>query len=103
MKNKIIGIANVEVATDIPPFAGCKRIKIFDEYISSVIAAGGIPIILPVTTDKEVLDKHLELIDGLIISGIYDIDPRYNEEPHKLLQTTCSERDEFEFYQQKKL
>ena len=104
MKNKIIDIsANVEVATDIPPFAGCKRIKIFDEYISSVIAAGGIPIILPVTTDKEVLDKHLELIDGLIISGGYDIDPlRYNEEPHKLLQATCSERDEFEFYLAKK-
>lgn len=104
MKNKIIGIsANIEVATDLPPFAGCKRIKLFDNYVSSVIAAGGIPVILPVTTDKEILDKHLELIDGLILSGGYDINPlRYNEEPHKLLQATCSERDEFELYLAKK-
>lgn len=104
MKNKIIGIsANIEVSTDLPPFAGCKRIKLFEDYVSSVIAAGGIPIILPVTTDKEILDKHLEIIDGLLISGGYDINPlRYNEEPHKLIQTTCEERDEFEFYLAKK-
>lgn len=104
MKNKIIGIsANIEIATDSVPFAGCKRIKLYNDYISSVIAAGGIPIILPVSIDKKVLDSHLELIDGLIISGGYDIDPlRYNEEPSTALQATFPERDEFEFYLVKK-
>lgn len=96
---KIIGIsANIEIATDSTCFAGCKRLRLYDEYVSSVIKAGAIPIIIPVVTDKKILEEQLNVIDGLIISGGYDIDPlRYNEEPHPLLGQTFPERDEFEF------
>ncbi|MGL5614721.1 MAG: gamma-glutamyl-gamma-aminobutyrate hydrolase family protein [Sarcina sp.] len=99
MKSKIIGIsANIEIATDTVPFAGRKRVKLYTGYIDSVIKAGGIPIVIPVTTDKNILEEYINLIDGLIISGGYDVDPaRYNEDPHSLLQTTFPERDEFEF------
>lgn len=99
MKSKIIGIsANIEIATDSVPFAGRKRVRLYNGYVNSVIQAGGIPIIIPVTTDKNILKEYIELMDGLIISGGYDVDPaRYNEDPHPLLQGTFPERDEFEF------
>ena len=99
MKKKIIGIsANIEIATDNCYFAGCKRLRLYNEYVDSVIKAGAIPMVIPVVTDKEILEEQLNIIDGLIISGGYDVDPlRYNEEPHPLLGQTFPERDEFEF------
>ena len=99
MSKKIIGIsANIEIATDSVCFAGCKRLKLYDEYVSSVIKAGAIPMIIPVVVDKKILEEQLNIIDGLIVSGGYDIDPlRYDEEPHPLLGQVFPERDEFEF------
>ena len=99
MKKKIIGIsANIEIATDSTCFAGCKRLRLYNEYVDAVIKAGAIPMVIPVVTDKRVLEEQLNIIDGLIISGGYDIDPlRYNEEPHPLLGQIFPERDEFEF------
>lgn len=99
MKKKIIGIsANIEIAIDTPYFAGCKRLKLYDDYVNSVIKAGAIPMVIPVVTDRDILEQQLDIIDGLIISGGYDIDPlRYNEEQHPLLQKIFPERDEFEF------
>jgi len=48
-----------------------------DDYIYSVEKAGGIPIILPVVKDVETLIPLLKKVDGLLISGGSDIDPKY--------------------------
>ncbi|MEE9164750.1 MAG: gamma-glutamyl-gamma-aminobutyrate hydrolase family protein, partial [Nitrospinota bacterium] len=52
-------------------------------YVSATKEAGGIPLIIPPLKDKNDLTKTLNLIDGLLIPGGDDIDPKYfKEEPH---------------------
>lgn len=50
------------------------------KYIKAVVAAGGTPVLLPpVGTDPSVVD----LLDGLIVIGGVDVDPRnYNQAAH---------------------
>lgn len=53
-----------------------------ENYYKSVIAAGGLPMIIPVMQNPVVIDEILQKIDGLIISGGGDIDAKYfNEVP----------------------
>ncbi|MGL4655270.1 MAG: gamma-glutamyl-gamma-aminobutyrate hydrolase family protein [Sarcina sp.] len=100
MKKKVIGItSNVVSDIDVPYFDHCKLIRVFSDYSDSVIKAGAIPIIIPFTTDKNVLNEYMDIIDGLIVTGGYDIDPlRYNEEPHEKLEGISLERDLYEFH-----
>lgn len=100
MKRKVIGItSNVVSDIDVPYFNHCKLIRVFSDYSDSVIRADAIPIIIPFTTNKKILDEYMDIIDGLIITGGYDIDPlRYKEEPHEKLEVISLERDLYEFH-----
>lgn len=98
MKKKIIGISANIVVNDLYPFNGSKQLRLFDEYIQSVVDAGATPIIIPITTNSLVIDSQIDIIDGLILTGGYDVNPlRYGEEPKDKLGAVCNERDEFEF------
>ena len=67
------------------------------QYYESVILAGGAPIIIPVTTDNEVLTKVIRTIDGLVMSGGADIDPKYfDEKPIPELGEVIPLRDEYD-------
>ena len=44
-------------------------------YMSGIVEAGGIPMMLPLTTDETLLRQAVELFDGFIISGGHDITP----------------------------
>ena len=49
-------------------------------YFDEVMNSGGIPVIIPVTDDANVISETLKHIDGLILSGGWDIDPEcYSE------------------------
>jgi putative glutamine amidotransferase len=66
-------------------------------YIHSVVAAGGLPILLPVGVDLAMLEDYLDGVEGLILSGGGDIDSAYfGELPHPGLGEISPERDEFE-------
>lgn len=67
-------------------------------YYRSVLAAGGAPVLLPPYSDREALIATLSTLDGLVLSGGADIDPRYmGEEPdYNLLHTINPARDEHE-------
>jgi len=66
-------------------------------YTDSVLRAGGLTILLTPVPDTEI-DAILDRIDGLVLTGGGDIDPRrYGEEPHETVQTVDFDRDEFEF------
>lgn len=53
-----------------------------EPYWDSVVAAGGIPVIIPPYEDISAIDSLLNRIDGLLLSGGADIDPSYlGEEP----------------------
>lgn len=48
-----------------------------DEYVNSVSRAGGIPLVLPVTTDSVIVERYVNVVDGIIMSGGEDIQPAY--------------------------
>lgn len=52
-----------------------------DNYIRSVINVGGVPIVLPVVEDEDIIIAQLVGIDAIILSGGEDVSPNlYNEE-----------------------
>jgi putative glutamine amidotransferase len=57
-------------------------------YSYAIEAADGVPVVLPLTHDTEVLDQHLEHCDGLLLSGGGDPSPRFYSPP-----LTTVERD----------
>ncbi len=64
------------------------------DYCGAVEAAGGLPIILPLSQDVAVLDGMFELLDGLLLPGGLDVDPvHYGEEPTRLLDDVDPLRD----------
>lgn len=68
--------------------------KLAEGYYKSVLKAGGIPIIIPPLADTDAIINTLDIIDGLILSGGGDYDPRYaNEEPDSKLGEINEERD----------
>ena len=63
-------------------------------YYKSVVAAGGVPLVIPPVADKHVILNTLDRIDGLILSGGGDINPLWTgEEPSPLLHGINQERD----------
>lgn len=69
-------------------------------YVHSVQKAGGIPLLLPMVGDREVLKGYLEIIDGLLLTGGDEgVNPQlYGENPVKELECICPERDDCETY-----
>ena len=63
-------------------------------YYQSVVAAGGVPVVIPPVADKYVIVNTLEHIDALILSGGGDINPLWaGEEPSPKLHGINQERD----------
>jgi len=68
--------------------------KLSEGYYKTVIAAGGVPLIIPPSTDRNVIIGTLKRIDALLLSGGADINPLYcGEEPSPHLGGINSERD----------
>ena len=98
MKKAVIGISTSIMVDREGDFAGYERIYVNRDYIQSVIAAGAVPLMLPLEDSEENLKESLDLVDGVIFSGGHDISPfRYQEEPHAKLEEICPERDQFDF------
>lgn len=67
------------------------------DYVEGVSGAGGVPVILPPGGDEQAAEAVLGGLDGLLLSGGSDLDPRfYGEEPVPELGPTIPERDAFE-------
>jgi microsomal dipeptidase-like Zn-dependent dipeptidase/gamma-glutamyl-gamma-aminobutyrate hydrolase PuuD len=68
--------------------------KLGEGYYKSVVAAGGVPLIIPPIADKDTIVNTLDHIDALILSGGGDFNPLWaGEEPSKALGGINSERD----------
>ncbi|MDX3189406.1 gamma-glutamyl-gamma-aminobutyrate hydrolase family protein [Streptomyces sp. MN03-5084-2B] len=64
-------------------------------YVDCVVAAGGIPVLLPPVSDA--YDRLVSTVDGLVLTGGADVEPaRYGHEPHPATYVR-PERDAFEF------
>ncbi len=68
-------------------------------YSRGVEKAGGLPVVLPLTTDKETLSETLLRLDGLLLTGGPDLDPSFfGEEPWPKLGGISPDRDAMEIY-----
>ena len=66
-------------------------------YVHAVSAAGGIPVLIPLGLDEDALAAALARVDGLILPGGGDIDPRaYGGGKHKNLRGIDQDRDRVE-------
>ena len=69
-------------------------------YFEGILEAGGVPIMLPLSVDADVLGQALAACDGLLIAGGQDVSPEvYGEaspEAVALVGETCRERDRME-------
>ena len=66
-------------------------------YLRALEAAGGIPALIHLTRDQQVLDAHYERCDAILFAGGEDVGPRhYGAEPHALLGPTNPGQDEVE-------
>lgn len=97
-KNVIVGISGSIIVDEGGIFPGYRRSYVNEDYVSSVINNGGIPFILPLTTDESIIETYVEKIDALILSGGHDVYPiNYKEEPLQKLGEVYPDRDYFDF------
>ncbi len=66
-------------------------------YAAAVAENGGVPLVLPTIDDEQILQKYLEVLDGLVLIGGDDIPPEmYGEQPHETVEPLEKHRFEFE-------
>ena len=69
-------------------------------YFDAVSEAGGVPMMLPLTADPDVLFRALDVVDGVVVTGGQDVGPAlYGEKDPSaivLCGELCPERDAME-------
>jgi len=71
--------------------------KVNECNLNAVSKNGGLPIMLPITNNEEIIDGYLNMIDGIYFTGGSDINPLlFGEDPVKTLGSVDYDRDEFE-------
>lgn len=64
------------------------------DYFRAVLAAGGMPVLLPYITTESDARELLSRVDGILFSGGHDVDPLlFGEEPHPGISDMTPERD----------
>ena len=64
-------------------------------YFDSVLAAGGMPVAIPPLGKESELDAILDRLDGIVLSGGLDMDPKRNgQASHSAVQPMAERREE---------
>lgn len=73
---------NIKPLIGISANYGDNNSKLAENYYKSVVAVGGVPVIIPVTDDLTTIEAIVGKLDGILLSGGGDMHPRYyKEEP----------------------
>lgn len=71
--------------------------SVLNTYLNSVMMAGGLPVIIPLTADSEILAAQLENVDALVMTGGEDFDPlTFGQEPAQGLAGVVPQRDQYD-------
>lgn len=93
----IIGISGSILINKGNTFSGYRRSYVNQDYVESVLRAGGIPFIIPFNEDLESTREMVEQVDGIILSGGHDVDPyNYGEDPMLKIGEVFPKRDVFD-------
>ncbi|MGL4571078.1 MAG: gamma-glutamyl-gamma-aminobutyrate hydrolase family protein [Clostridium sp.] len=96
-RRPIIGISASLTIDNNSKMLGRRLVSLSENYVNAVLASGGIPFVLPINNNLEIIKDYATIIDGLILSGGHDINPLcYNEEPSLQLGMVLPERDLFD-------
>ena len=75
------------------------RYTLWGHYMRMLCELGATPVMLPLSTDREILNDYLEMYDGLLLSGGSDIAPAlYGMADTGHCGPVLPERDEMEIY-----
>jgi putative glutamine amidotransferase len=97
MKSPVIGISANLLTIESGSFMGLERSAVGHDYVKAVQQAGGLPLLLPIVQDHHLIEQQIEIVDGLLLSGGYDVCPlHYGEEPQRGLEAICPIRDAYE-------
>lgn len=97
MKNAKIGISTGILPEKDPKLIQVDRVYVNREYISAMENSGGMPILLPVTTNPKNIAAYVAMCDGFLFSGGIDINPlHYGSEPHSGLGNINADVDLFQ-------
>ena len=66
-------------------------------YMKGIEAAGGFPLMLPLTSARADIQQMMRICDGILFTGGQDVEPqRYGEEKEDICGECCAQRDEME-------
>jgi putative glutamine amidotransferase len=97
-KKVLVGIlGNVMIQND-GRFENYHKSYVNEDYVTSVLKAGGIPYIIPMINDAKSIKEQIKNVDALIFSGgDADINPKlYHQEIQKECSTPNDDRDAFD-------
>lgn len=82
---------------NIPQDEPIEMYGLMPSYINAIVAAGGIPLLIPLGLDEDSLLAILKRVDGLLLPGGGDVEPgRYGGRPHPTMWGISPERDQTE-------
>ncbi len=74
-------------------------LSITEKYVTALVQAGAIPVLVPLALPETYLDELLNRLDGIIFTGGGDIQPqRFGGRDHPLLENVDPERDRVELH-----
>jgi putative glutamine amidotransferase len=83
----------IGITTDID---GDRKHQLNTNYVTAIIQAGGLPLILPIGIETDA-KQVANMLDGILLTGGGDIDPTlFDEEPHAKLGEVTPSRDSLE-------
>ncbi|MBJ7345355.1 MAG: gamma-glutamyl-gamma-aminobutyrate hydrolase family protein, partial [Gemmataceae bacterium] len=56
------------------------QLRLASGYCDRILEAGGLPIVMPAFTKDADLDAFLAMVDGMVMTGGADMDPRRNNQ-----------------------
>ena len=91
MKKPLIGVLPLYINSNDNKW---DSLWMYPGYLNGIVAAGGIPVVLPLLDNTEDIAQLVDSCDGLLFPGGQDIDPfLYNEEPNEHCEATYPPKD----------
>lgn len=96
-RDRVLKRPKIGITTSLTVKLDPERSYLNSSYVRAIQQAGGVPIPLPSTLNRDSLRAIYQLVDGVLLTGGGDVDPkRFGELPHPTLFDVVSERDELE-------